>query len=75
MNSTHEDMIPGAHVEVLTKQQADGENFCGTIITAAPNMPDTYIVEYHPGMDNGHHPGSELRVISEPADRCSKTAA
>lgn len=67
MNDTHEEFMPGAHVEVLTKQGEDGRNLCGTIIGAAPNTLDTYIVEYHPGLDNGHHSGNELRVIPEAA--------
>jgi len=65
MNDTHEELKPGAHVEVLTKQAVDGRNLCGTIISAAPNTPDTYVVEYHPGLDNGHHSGNELRAITE----------
>ena len=63
MKNAREDLKPGTYVEVLGKMQNDGENIRGTIIGAAPNAPDTYIVEYHPGLDNGHHPGSELRVI------------
>ena len=62
MQHVHEELKPGTLVEVLTKQQDDGQNFCGTIIGAAPNAPDTYIVEYHPGMDNGHHRGDELKA-------------
>ena len=49
MEDTHENLMPGTHVEVLTKHQVDGHVLCGTIIGAAPNTPDTYIVEYHPG--------------------------
>jgi len=56
--------MPGTHVEVLSKQGTDGRNLCGTIIGAAPNAKDTYIVEYHPGLDNGHHQGGELKVTS-----------
>ena len=75
MNNTHEDLIPGTHVEVLTKQDYDGKNLCGKIISAAPNAPDTYVVEYHPGLDNGHHSGDELRILEESAEGCGKTAA
>jgi hypothetical protein len=63
MNDTHEELKPGVHVEVLTKQDYDGRNLCGTIIGGAPNTPDTFIVEYHPGLDNGHHSGNELKII------------
>jgi hypothetical protein len=65
MREIHEDLKPGTYVEVLTKQLDDGSNLCGTIIGAAPNTPDTYIVEYHPGLDNGHHSGNELKVIEK----------
>ena len=65
MEDLHENLMPGTHVEVLTKQDVAGHNLCGTIIGAAPNTPDTYIVEYHPGLDNGHHSGNELKVIAE----------
>jgi hypothetical protein len=65
MQKVHEDLKPGTYVEVLTKQQDDGNNLCGTIIGAAPNTPDTYIVEYHPGLDNGHHSGNDLKVIEK----------
>jgi hypothetical protein len=65
MKDTHDNLMPGAHVKVLTKHQVDGQPLCGTIIGAAPNTPDTYIVEYHPGLDNGHHSGNELKVIDE----------
>ena len=66
----HENLMPGRHVEVLSKQGVDGKNLCGTIIGAAPNTPDTYIVEYHPGLDNGHHSGNDLKVIeSLPCDQ------
>ena len=74
MDKTEElrgDLLPGTHVEVLTKQQVDGKNACGTILGAAPDTLDTYIVEYHPGMDNGHHTGNELKVLIEP---CSRSA-
>ena len=64
MEDAHENLMPGTHVEVLTKHQVDGHVLCGTIIGAAPNTPDTYIVEYHPGLSNGHHSGNELRVIN-----------
>ena len=64
MPHVHQDLKPGTYVEVLTKQQDDGQNFCGTIISAAPNAPDTYIVEYHPGMDNGHHSGDSSRSLT-----------
>ena len=70
----HEEFKPGAHVEVLTKQGEDGRNLCGSIIGAAPNTPDTYIVEYHPGLDNGHHTGNELRVIPEAAQGAASRA-
>ena len=63
MQQVHKDFLPGTYVEILTKQRDDGKNFCGTIIGAAPNAKDTYIVEYHPGLDNGHHSGNELRII------------
>jgi len=63
MKNVREDLKPGTYVEVLSKMQNDGENIRGTIISAAPNAPDTYIVEYDPGLENGHHPGNELRVI------------
>jgi hypothetical protein len=63
MKRVHEELKPGTYVEVLTKQDEDGQNFSGTIISAAPNAPDTYIVEYQPGLDNGHHSGNELKVI------------
>jgi len=63
MEDTHENLMPGTHVEVLTKHQDNGNMVCGTIIGAAPNTPDVYIVEYHPGLDNGHHSGNELKVI------------
>ena len=62
---THEKLKPGTHVEVLSKKRVDGKCLCGTIITAAPDAPDTYVVEYHPGVDNGSHPESELQVIPE----------
>jgi hypothetical protein len=63
--NTHETLKPGTHVEVLTKKQVDGQTLCGTIIGAAPNDPNTYVVEYHPGLDNGHHFKDDLRVIPE----------
>jgi hypothetical protein len=61
----HETLKAGTHVQVLTKKQVDGKCLCGTILSAAPNAPGTYIVEYHPGLDNGSHPENELEVISE----------
>jgi hypothetical protein len=64
-NETRETLKPGTHVEVRSKKQVDGKSVCGTIISAAPNVPGTYIVEYHPGLDNGHHSESELQVIPE----------
>ena len=67
-NDTHETLKPGTHVEVLNKKQADGKSLCGTIISAAPDVPDTYVVEYHPGIDNGSHSENELKVI--PASLC-----
>ena len=63
MQDLHDELKPGTYVEVLTKQDTAGQNLCGTIINSAPNTPDTYIVEYHPGLDNGHHSGNELKVI------------
>jgi hypothetical protein len=60
-----ETLKPGTHVEVLSKKQVDGKSLCGTIISAAPNVAGTYIVEYHPGLDNGYHSENELQVISE----------
>ena len=66
-NETRETLKPGTHVQVLSKQQVDGKTLCGTIIGAAPNALGTYIVEYHPGLDNGQHPESELRVIPKSA--------
>ena len=60
---THETLKPGTYVEVLSKKQVDGKNLCGTIITAAPDDPGTYVVEYHPGLGNGHHSENELQVI------------
>jgi hypothetical protein len=63
--NTHETLKPGTHVEVLTKKQVDGKSLCGTIISAAPDEPGTYVVEYHPGLDNGSHSDKELHVISE----------
>ena len=63
LNNTSEILKPGAHVMVLSKRQVDGNSLCGTIISGAPNEPDTYVVEYHPGLDNGHHSESELEVI------------
>jgi hypothetical protein len=71
MQDRREELLPGTHVEVLTKQQVDGKNACGTVLGAAPNTPDTYIVEYHPGLANGHHTGNELRVLTKP---CSRSA-
>jgi hypothetical protein len=65
IKDTHETLKPGTHVEVLSKKQVDGENLCGTIIGVDPHIPGTYIVEYHPGVDNGHHPENELRVTPE----------
>ena len=58
----HETLKPGTHVEVLSKKQVDGKCLCGTIISAAPNAPGTYIVEYHPGLDNGHIPKTNYRL-------------
>jgi hypothetical protein len=60
-----ETLKPGTHVEVLTKKQVDGKSLCGTILTSSPDVPGAYIVEYHPGLDNGTHPQSELRILSE----------
>ena len=62
---TRETLKPDTHVEVLSKKQADGKSLCGTIITAAPTVPGTYIVEYHTGLDNGSHHENELQVIPE----------
>jgi hypothetical protein len=64
MQNVHEDLKPGTYVEVLTKQQQDGTNCRGTIIQADPNTRDTYVVEYDPGEDNGHHAGNELKIIA-----------
>jgi hypothetical protein len=72
ITDTHDNLMPGVHVKVLTKHQVDGRLVCGTIIGAAPNTPDTYIVEYHPGLDNGHHSGYELKVIDEDLP-CNRT--
>jgi len=71
MQDRHEGFLPGTHVEVLTKQLVDGTNACGTVLGAAPNTPDTYVVEYHPGLDNGHHNGNELKVLTEPCSRAA----
>jgi hypothetical protein len=71
MQDRREELLPGTHVEVLTKQQVDGKNACCTVLGAAPNTPDTYVVEYHPGLDNGHHNGNELRVLTEPCSRAA----
>jgi hypothetical protein len=65
LKDTRETLKPGTHVRVLSKKQVDGEIVCGTIIGAAPNAPGTYVVEYHPGLDNGHHTENELQVIPE----------
>ena len=65
MKNVHETLKPGTHVEVLSKKQVDGKSLCGTIIGAAANDPGTYIVEYHPGLDNGHHAEKELQVMPE----------
>ena len=63
LRDTDETLKPGTHVEVLSKKQVDGQSLCGTIIGAAANTPGTYVVEYHPGLDNGQHSESELQVI------------
>ena len=68
MDTVHEELKPGTFVEVLTKQQNDGRNLCGKIIGAAPDTTDTYIVEYHPGEDNGYHSGDELKVLDKLPD-------
>ena len=68
MNDEPQDLTPGLFVEVLTKQLVDGQNCYGTIIGAAPNARDTYIVEYHPGLDNGHHARNELKVVDKLPD-------
>ena len=65
LKDTHETLKPGTHVEVLSKKQVDGKSLCGTIISATPDAQDSYIVEYHPGVDNGHHSENELKVIPE----------
>ena len=62
---THGTLKPGTHVKVLNKKQVDGQSLCGTIVTAAPNLADIYVVEYHPGLDNGYHSENELQVIPE----------
>ena len=72
MEDFEETLKPGSHVEVLTKQQVDGQKLCGSIIGAAANNPGTYIVEYHPGLDNGHHSRNELKPIGE--FPCSKVS-
>ncbi len=72
MNENPEKLLPGMHVEVMTKHQVDGESLCGTILGAAPNTPGAYVVEYHPGLDNGQHNRNELRIIEDLP--CSKTA-
>ena len=66
INDIHDTLKPGTHVEVLTKTQVDGQPLCGTIISASPDASDTYIVEYHPGLDNGHHSEDELKVSEAP---------
>jgi hypothetical protein len=65
MKDAHETLKPGTHVQVLTKKQVDGKSICGTIISSAANAPGTYVVEYHPGLDNGQHSENELQVIAE----------
>ena len=65
IKDSHETLKPGTHVEVLSKKQVDGKSLCGTIIGADPNERGTYVVEYHPGLDNGHHSQNELKVIPE----------
>ena len=65
IKDTHVTLKPGTHVEVLSKKQVDRKSLCGTIIGAAANELGTYIVEYHPGLDNGHHSENELQVIPE----------
>jgi hypothetical protein len=65
IKDTPETLKPGTHVEVLTKKQVDGERLCGTIIGAATNVLGAYVVEYHPGLDNGQHSEKELKVIPE----------
>jgi hypothetical protein len=65
LDEDNETLKPGTHVEVLNKKQVDGKSLCGTIIGAAPNDPGTYVVEYHPGVDNGHHSENQLQVIPE----------
>jgi hypothetical protein len=65
LEDTDEILKPGTHVEVLTKKQTDGQSLCGRVIGAAANTPGTYIVEYHPGLDNGHHQENELQVTPE----------
>jgi hypothetical protein len=65
VKDTRETLKPGTHVEVLSKKQVDGKSLCGTIVGVAANTLGTYIVEYHPGLDNGQHPENELKVIPE----------
>ena len=65
LKETDETLKPGTHVEVLSKKQVDGKSLCGTIISADPNALGTYFVEYHPGVDNGHHSEKELKVLLE----------
>ena len=66
-----ETLKPGTHVEVLSKKQVDGKSLCGTIIGADPHIPGTYVVEYHPGLDNGSHSENELQVNTKSACRYS----
>jgi hypothetical protein len=63
MGNTLDTLVPGTHVEVMTKHLVDGHTVCGTVISAAANTPGAYIVEYHPGLDNGQHIREELKII------------
>ena len=67
LKDTHDTLKPGTHVEVISKKQVDGNCLCGTIIGAAPANLGTYIVQYHPGVDNGYHAENDLKVIPESA--------
>jgi len=65
IDDTRDTLKPGTHVQVLSKKQVDGKSLCGTIIGAAANVLGSYVVEYHPGLDNGQHAENELKVIPE----------
>jgi len=71
MRETLQPLLPGTHVKVKTKHSVDGENLCGVVLGAAPNTLDAYVVEYHPGLDNGQHDRYELSILDEQV--CRKT--